>query len=1203
MRFTAILLTAAVLNVHAAGMAQTVTLTGKNIPLKQVFAAIKQQTGYVVFSNTNAFKDAHSVTLSVKDMPLNSLLEMVLQDQPVSWLIKDKTIVLSRKATPAASTPQLITLDEVNRIINVSGVVRNENGEPLAGASVRVRGRNGGMVTDSKGSFGFTNMLDDVGLIITMLGYEYLEISFRKTDNGYTAYTVDKARSSQIKVTSGPNMFINVTMKAADAKMDDVVVTGYMDIRRTMHTGAQTTLKADSIRIPGEVSIDQMLQGVVPGMLVTMPSGQVGSTPRIRIRGTSTLLGNQEPLWVVDGVIQRDPLPIPDGAASLAGDVSEMRLVASNSISWLNPNDIETITVLKDASATAIYGSQAANGVIVLTTKKAKAGQLTVNYSGNLSIGQRPQYSMYNLMNSQELMQFSKEVYQDRDAYTSQVLPISYGGLVQKLHNKEITQEQFDAEYRRMESMNTDWFDILFRNSFSQNHSISLSGGSDKITNRTSINMQQQNGEAVGNDLRNFSASSNTTLKFGKRLLVNFLLNGGIRETDGFAYGVSPFEYAMNTSRTIPAYNDNGTLFYHERNGTLSPSIANKNTYNYNILNELANTGNKNSTRNLSANIDLNLKLFKNVDYQGLISYATATSDVKSWATEMSHYITQLRGYEYGAVLANSTEELKSGLPFGGLLQLQNATNSTYTIRNSLVYNNTFNQLHTVTVQVGNEIRSAELTGSATTRYGYLKNRGETFAPVPLTQAAGFYGSQANLHDRMRANSSVTNQTSNYVSQYLTAVYAFDQRYILNVNGRVDASNRFGQDENKRFQPTWSVGARWRLGNEHFMKSVLWLDAFDFYGSYGYQGNAVEAVSPNLIATDGGLSSIYKQYVLNIKSLPYKDLGWEKTNSWNIGVDLSFLNGRVNANANLFLKRSNVLASRDVPVENGMNSAIVFGSEMENKGYDLTVNIVPIRNKDWTWQFSVNTAVTRNILKDNQRVNVLGDYINGTAMISGEAYSTFYSFNYAGLNPANGRPTFNYMDITKTDKDLNYLVKTGKLEPDFSGGFNTTLRYRNYALRAQFAMAFGAQKRLPSVYNRTGAPTPEQNAPKWLMDRWRKAGDEATTDIPSVPDGNINRLLIYLPTLTSQSYSPYELYNWSDFRVADIDFIRCRNLAFTYDFDPSIARKVGSKRVSVSLSMTNPFLVAFDDRWDGYDPETGGWPARRTTSLSINMNF
>ncbi len=1197
MKLTAILIMAAIFQASASGHAQTVTLSARTIPLKNVFAAIKAQTGYVVFSNANTIDENHNITLSVKDMPLEELMDLVLKDLPVTYMIKGKTIALSRKAAPAQPDPTLSS---------ASGTIRSAAGEPLPGVSIHVKGTNIGAISATNGNFSLIGIPNDKAVVIfSMLGYEPVEIAFRQTANGFIAFAVKRDQAGLLRSTESWAPSLSLTMRNRDLSINDVVVNGYSSINKGSYVGSIYSVRADDIKIAGETSIDQMLQGVVPGMSVMVQSGQVGATPKIRIRGTSTILGNQEPVWVVDGIIQRDPLPLPPNSGSLAGDLNDLRLIASSAVSWLNPNDIETITVLKDASATAIYGSQAANGVIVLTTKKGRPGQMSVSYSTSLSLGQRPKYAQYDLMNSQELMKFSKEVYEGRDSYTQGVMPIGYGALVQQLQDKQITYDEYIAGYRKLENQNTDWFKYLFRNSFSQNHSVSISGGTEKLMNRTSLNMQRQVGEAKGNSLRSFSASSNTTLRLGSRLTVNLVLNGSMNNTEGFAYGVSPFDYAYNTSRTIPMYNEDGTLFYHEKRGVGSTAIPGKNSYLYNIQNEIDNTGSGNTNSTLSTTADVRLQLVKGLEYQGLLSYSSVTTRQKSYATELSWYITNERGYDFGSVPSNSAEEKSSRLPFGGLVAFQNSSNKSYTLRNSLVYNRIFNKVHSITAQGGIEARSSDMESDLATRYGYLRYRGESYAPVPQKPVL-ISGNREDLHEAMRLNSRITTQESNYLSEYLSVFYGYDQRYIFNFNARVDASNRFGQDKNKRFQPTWSVGAKWRASNEKWLQNVAWLNNLDLFATYGYQGNAVEAVSPYLIATDGGLSNLYNQYILNIKSLPYYDLGWEKTKTWNLGMDLSLFNGRVSAAANYFRKISNVLSPREVPVENGMDAAIVFGSQIENYGYDFVVNVIPVRTKDFTWQLGLNSGRTRNVVKDNQKINLLNDYLNGSAVLNGKPYSTFYSYSFAGLNHNNGVPMFNYLDGKLTDDYRNFLVESGKLEPDFTGGLSTSLRYRNFTFSAMFSLAFGADKRLPVYYNASGAPTPEQNAPRILDQRWKKPGDEQYTNIPAVPPGNPNRFYVPLPLLTTSTtnfYSPYDLYNNSDIMVASADFIRCRQLALNYQFGPAVLRALHVRNLSSSFSLTNPFFIAFDKDWRGYDPETAGWPARRVTSISFNMTF
>ncbi|MDR0765841.1 MAG: SusC/RagA family TonB-linked outer membrane protein [Odoribacteraceae bacterium] len=1158
------------------------SLRVENASLEEVIWNLQKKTGFVFMYGTREIEHVRGLNIDAHELTVKEILAMCLKGTGLTPEVTGDAVII-RKETP--QQPGMVV---------VKGKVTDEKGEPLPGATVQVKGTTLGASVDVKGEFMLSlPARDDIVLSFSFMGMVKQEIAWK----GETT--------------------LEVVMKEEIARIEEVVVTGYSTIRKGEYVGAITVVRGEDVYVAGETSIDQMLQGVIPGMSVITRSGQVGSSPKIRVRGTSTLLGNQEPLWVVDGVVQRDPLPVPDNDMSMSADLTEMREIASNAIAWLNPMDVETITVLKDASATAIYGSQAANGVIVITTKKARAGDIAVSYSGSYSIGQRPRYGLYDLMNSQEAMQFSKEVYLARESYTQEVMPIGYGGLIQRLHNKEISYDELITEYRKMERQNTDWFDLLFRNSFNHSHNVSISGGTEKVVSRNSFSIQGQKGEAIGNDMLTFTASSNTTFRFGDNLMLNLLLNGSVRETNGFAYGVAPFDYAYNTTRTIPMYNEDGTFFYHEKRGEGSVPVAGKFSYNYNIQNELDNTGNSNATKTLGSTIDLRWKVLPELEYQGLFSYNASSSEIKTYATELSFYITQKRGYEYGTMLPNSTEELASPLPFGGLVQIVDAMNRDYSFRNNLVYSKTFNDAHHLILQAGIEMRSATTNGNTNTRYGYLRYRGESYASVPLSYLKGTTTTPNTLHEAMRDNASIVDRKNNTLSEYLSVVYNYNERYTLNFNARLDASNRFGQDENKRFHPTWSIGGKWRIGNESLFNTATWLNTFDVSASYGYQGNAVESVSPHLIATDGGHSTLFKQYVLNIKSLPYPDLGWEETNSWNLGVDVTLWNNRLNVTANLYRKVSDVLSSREVIVENGMNSATIFGSKMTNRGYDFVVNVVPVRTKDFTWQFSVNSGLARNTITENDRVNSRDEYISGEAIVNGEAYHTFYSYAYDGLRATDGRPLFKYPkyegvhigdpleEEQKTEEFLDYLVKSGTTEPDFSGGFSTMLRYKKFSARAQFAFSFGAQGRLPVFYSSAGAPTPEQNVPRLLKERWQKPGDELKTDIPSIPHGSFHRLDVPLPHPGSSpvTISPYTMYNTSDLRVADTDFIRCRNISLSYDVSTELLKKFYMKRLSVSASMSNPFLVAFDKDWRGYDPETVGWPARRTTSLSINMTF
>jgi hypothetical protein len=421
------------------------------------------------------------------------------------------------------------------------------------------------------------------------------------------------------------------------------------------------------------------------------------------------------------------------------------------------------------------------------------------------------------------------------------------------------------------------------------------------------------------------------------------------------------------------------------------------------------------------------------------------------------------------------------------------------------------------------------------------------------------------------------------------------------------------------FAPNYSLGARWRLGNEDFMDFLTergWLDMIDFTFSYGYTGNAVAAVSPWLIAQDGGLSPDFHQYILRIRSLPYPDLGWEETRDWNFGLDFSFFQGRLTTTFATFGRVSDVLSSRPVPVENGMESAIVDGTQLRNNGFNITVGVTPIRTRDINWTLTFNTGIARTTVEENTRQNTLDDYLFGMALVGGSNAGALYSFAFAGIDGETGWPMFHNLDIGPTPNPRDFLVRTGKTRPDISGGLNSLFRYRAFTVRAQFSMAFGATRRLPPLYaNLRGAPLPDTNISRELLNRWRQPGDEAIPGIlPGIPGITEADMLIDLPLAplpTHENPNPtqghridlYRMYNMSDARIARADFIRLRQLGISYTLPGSFTQSIGASHIQVGASMSNPFFIAFDSRWRGMDPETGGWPARRTTSLNLSVSF
>ncbi|MBO5921272.1 MAG: SusC/RagA family TonB-linked outer membrane protein [Bacteroidaceae bacterium] len=1087
----------------------------------------------------------------------------------------------------------------------VTGVVVDENGEFLPGASVvimkdkkMVRGTSTGI----EGEFKIEANIDGGGyeLVVSYLG----------------------SKDKRIKLTDeNINKILDIHLVPDDAMLEEVTIVedGYARLPRKDMVGAFTTVKADDIMMPAYQSIDQMLQGKVAGMSVVNTSARVGSSPKITIRGTSTILGNTSPLWVVDGVIQEDALTI-DLSSSLTGDMKEL---IGNQISWLNPQDIDNITVLKDASATAIYGSKASNGVIVITTKKGTPGRINVSYSTNVSVRERPSYQIYDFMNSYERIQFSKEAYEAGVRYQSTPLPqiYTYEGLMAMFNKRMINEEQFSAYLQRLETENTDWFKLLTRNSVSQNHNLSVSGGAEKLTYNASVGYQSNKGMEIGNENDQLTARLNINSQVNDKLNINVQLNGSARNSYGYA-GVNPYTYAMNTNRAIPAYENGEPVYYSQYyQYQYNTELGGYNQYSYNVFNELENTYSLNRGTTFNASVNVSYKIIPCLTYQGRANFASNTNNSESFQGEKSSQIERLyRGYPYGSEEAGSAKYNAALMPYGGVLKQNNSQSTSYSTSHSLQFSKEFNENHRLTAMAGMEVRSTTGESTGNTVWGYVPERGQKLVSPTLPETFKPIGSDVNvgwgaLWTLYEGAWSKTSTVTNYMSFYGIVAYNFMNRYVINMNVRSDASNRFGQDVNKQFDPTWSFGASWKIAQEPFMmKYVPWLEQFNIRATYGIQGNVVNSISPEMILTYQGLLQSYNEYYLTISSLPNSQLKWERTKSINLGTDISLFG--ITMNAEYYWRRSNAIIRQDIAEEYGMSSMPLNGGLITNEGFEFSLNYTPIRTKDFAWTIGLNAGKNWNRSETEDRTAKADelthiDYLNGSSdrpLKKGYPLSAFWSYKFTGLNNKNGYPSFEHATYDAVDGDgsvdpTTFLVYTGQSEPDFSGGFNTRIRWKGFNLGIDFAASLGAKKRLPNPYATfTYGKMPDifSNLSKELNDRWKQPGDEAHTNIPALYTSIKDLYNLNLPN--GRFDNIYSMWAQSDVRVASGSFLRCTQISLSYSLPQKVCKKIRLSHVQFSANVNNLFVIASKD-WKGYDPELGYSIQPRIYSLGLSLGL
>lgn len=1170
--------------VHAQD--STVNLNYKDASFVEVINEFRKQTGVKFMYNLEKVKNKRCKDLVVKNTPVKQAIDIVLKHFDLTYSMVEGVVVVKEKP------------EDPKTKRTIKGTVFDENGEPLPGVTILIKGTTVGVSTDVNGNFSITMPENgENNLIFSFIGMQ----------------------TKVVKCTDDKPMKVILKQDASQLEEVTVVSTGYNTLPRKDMVGAYTTVKAEDIMMPAYNSIDQMLQGKISGMVVVNSSSRIGSTPKITIRGTSTILGNTDPLWVVDGIIQPDPLPL-DASSAVTED---MRNLIGNQISWLNPADIETITVLKDASATAIYGSKASNGVIVITTKKGSADRTSIRYSTNLAFRTRPSYGMFNYMNSKERIQFSKEAYDAGVRYQKDPLPqiYTYEGLMAMYNNRLISESEFMKQMERLETCNTDWFDILCRNSLSHTHNLSMSGGSQKVTYNASFGYSSQHGVQKGDDMTQFTSRLNVSTQFIESLLINFNLNGSFSNKKGYGPGITPESYAKQTSRAIPVYEENGTQAFYKQYYEYTLNRTGQLEYGYNILNEMENSYSKNNSKNFNISLNVDWSILSWLKYQFVGSIAFGMNNSESFAGEKTSYIERnYRGYAYGSESSGSAKFNAAMLPFGGELATNETNNTSYNMQHKVVFSKTFNESHRINVLAGMEIRSEDNKNNTNTVWGYVPERGEILVsptiPKEITPIGGtvpiYWGALDKLY---RGGWKNTTTTNNFVSFLATFAYSLKDRYVFNANVRSDASNRFGQDANKRFDPTYSFGISWRAAEEEFIKGHLsWLNQLNFRATYGVQGNVVNSVSPDLIAQYHGILAGYNEYYLSISSIPNPLLKWERTKTWNLGLDLQLFNG-ISMNLEYYGRRSNAIINQDIAEEYGMASMRLNGGRIHNHGIEYSLNLTPYQRKDFVWTIGINASKNWNKAQ-NDDIRVKADKSGKNNFISGSSdrllkkgypLSAFWSYSFAGLDPETGYPTFNLIDFEKADPDIDpttFLVYSGQKDPYFTGGVNTRVRYKSLSLGANFSVLLGAKKRLPNPYQNFSygkLPEPYYNLSKELSKRWQKPGDEKHTIIPALYTSVEDMYNIALPD-GSLTNSIYTMWSQSDAMVVNASFLRCTQISVSWNIPAQICSKFGATNCTISANVNNPFVIC-SSRFNGFDPELGDSVMAKVFSFGLSVGF
>ena len=820
-------------------------------------------------------------------------------------------------------------------------VISSEDNLPLIGASVYVTAEDlkkagsaqttMGVITDVDGQFSIAIPTGITRFFCSYVGYDVLEV----------------------KLVPGKEHY-EITLHASSQMLDAVVVTGYQTVERRKLTAAVSKLDISDETIGAVKSIDQALAGQIAGLSVSPTSGAPGAPAKIRIRGTASLNGTQDPLWVLDGIpLEGTDVPEPDEL----NDITNMK---QSSIAGLNPADIENITILKDAAATAIYGARAANGVIVITTKKGKVGKPVINFSSRFTYTPTLSLDRLNLLNSAE------KVGLEMDMIRNNYSPDNHkGGVYNILSNyNELSAFQnggwdalssdTQAAINRLKSVNTNWGDILFRDAFSQEYNLSLSGGTERVTYYTSFGYYKEDGNVDGVGMDRFNLVGKTSYKVNSILKVGASMFANRRKNTNYltdAYGMSnPVFYSRKANPYFELYDKNGNYNYdYDIQNNTDKDLG------FNIFEERQNTSNESVVNSFSSIFDAELRFndkWKLTSQFGYQLEKTSREEIADWESYAMRYCYKLSEYSQGG-------ETKHFLPEGGMQKSYENSNSQITWKAMGEYRDSFNDIHELEVMAGTELRKTWYETLFSAGYGFDR---KTLTTKPVIFPNESYATSFPLHQ-------TTYKENAYVSFYSTASYSLLNRYTVGGSIRFDGSDLFGVDKKYRYLPLYSVSALWRLSQEPFMQQAKWVDNLVFRASYGLQGNIDKNTSPFLLGTYRSESILpgVSEDVIIINSAPNKKLRWEKTQSVNAGFDFSVLNQAINLSVDYYYRKgTDLIALRMLPLETGFTSMNVNWASMENKGVEISLSTRNITTKNFSWYTNFNFAYNGNkVLQEN----------------------------------------------------------------------------------------------------------------------------------------------------------------------------------------------------------------------------------------------
>ncbi|NML38675.1 TonB-dependent receptor [Chitinophaga sp. G-6-1-13] len=1116
MKLTVFLLTVVALHIYATGNSQTVTVACKNMPLQQVFSVIKQQTGFVFFYRNQDLSDVRPVSADIREQPLKTALARILQDKPLIFDIEGNTIVISRKL-PAEAKPEQPGLLPPQV---VQGKVVDKHGNPVPGVTIRVKGSNVAAITNQAGFFVLNNADPKAELLISCVGFE----------------------SRTISLDGRTRMEIQLSAKVDD--LNQYVVVGYGSTRRKDLTGSVASVNVEEVKNVPFASVDQALSGKAAGVQVTQADGSPGGVAKIRIRGGTSLLGGNDPLYIIDGVqvtIQNRYIqnqaevvnPIERaGSDNPNSSVNGSFTRGLNSLAGLNITDIESIDILKDASATAIYGSKAANGVIIITTKKGKLNQkpvLEANYYAGVS-----QPIKEKLLNAQQYVDLLQEAARNANAVRA---------AAGEAADPKATAIINDP--RSLGTANTDWLKLVLRNAVTHNADISVRGGGSGSRYYTSLAYTKQDGVLKGTDFSRIAGKISLDNEITSRLRVITNLDYGFTKNN-ITNGIYPA--AMYAPPTLPAYNPDGSPYQF-----LGEQIGG---YNYQgfqnpmVLLDGINTG---KMASLIGSLSGEYDVLKELKFRSILS-------VNYNNFHQQNYVPST------AVIASANGVSSSN---GGTASQGQTEDVNLFVENTLTWEKQFNENHRLNLLGGTSWQKFRFNSFSASGQGfpddkYLNNISSAAITLPATGSSG---------------------QNSLLSFYMRANYALKEKYLLTFTGRSDASSKFPVHNRVGYFP--SGGAAWRISEEPFMKKAAWVNELKLRVSAGYTGT--QNFGDNLYYTlytpgsYGGVNALVPSQLGNSR------IKWESTLQKDLGLDFELFGSRLRGVIGYYEKiTTGLLLSKQLAPSSSYGSVISNVATISNKGLEIDLRTDFIKHKFFQWTGALNVSGNRSRVEDiNNDFSDPNDagatYLDANAVVrKGEPLGLFYGYKQTGIIRDQqqleaykkvftyARYMAPYLGIGDAMYEIgsNGFYKRdviGQAQAKFYGGFTNTFTFKNISLITLLTFSYGGQMLyLADIQNKNFESF--ANRGTRILQRWT----------PENPGADRPRLIL-------GEYGA----NTSSAEVYDASYLRLKSVTITYQLPARTAGKMHIRDASVYASATNLFTIT---KYPGPDPEVSNNP-------------